>query len=66
MSKIFIDFEFTRAHQYTTPISIGIVSEDGEKEFYSEFTDFDENQVDEWLEQNVLNLLSLTEKPTRY
>jgi len=66
VSKIFIDFEFTRMHQYTTPISVGIVSEDGRREFYAEFTDFDKNQIDEWLEQNVLNLLLLTEKPTNY
>jgi len=66
MSNIFVDFEYTRAHQYTTPISVGIVSEDGEKEFYAEFTDFDKNQIDEWLEQNVFNSLTLTDKPEKY
>lgn len=66
MSKIFVDFEFTRIHQFTTPVSIGIISEDGNHEFYAEFTDFDKNQVDAWLEQNVFNLLTLTDKPTQF
>lgn len=66
LSKIFVDFEFTRQHQYTTPVSIGIVSEDGKSEFYAEFTDFDKSQVDPWLEENVLNLLTLADKPSAY
>ena len=66
MAKIFYDFEFTRLHQHTTPVSLGMITEDGTKQFYAEFTDYDEAQVDEWLKNNVLNLLTLSEKPEGY
>lgn len=66
MSKIFIDLEFTRLHQATTPISIGMVSEDGTQQFYAEFTDYAQNQVDDWLEENVLSLLTLTQHEAPY
>ncbi len=56
--RIFFDTEFTGLHQHTTPISIGLVAEDG-REFYGEFTDYDEIQVDDWLEENVINKLHL-------
>ena len=45
-------------HQRTTLVSIGLVSEDG-REFYAEFTDYDERQVDDWLEEHVLKNLVL-------
>lgn len=51
--KLFFDMEFTGLHKNITPISIGIVSEDG-KTFYSEFTDYDEIQCDEWIKENVI------------
>lgn len=54
--KVFFDTEFTGLHQNTTLISIGLVSEDG-KEFYAEFTDYNESQVDEWIEKNVIQNL---------
>ena len=57
--KIFMDMEFTGLHQYTTLVSIGMVTEYGDT-FYAEFTDFDENQVDGWLVDNVLDNLYLT------
>ena len=38
--KIFFDFEFTGLTMKTTPISLGMVTEDGHK-FYAEFTDYD-------------------------
>ena len=56
----------TRLHQHTTPVSLGMITEDGTKQFYAEFTDYDEAQVDEWLKKNVLNLLTLSEKPEGY
>lgn len=59
-TKIFFDTEFTGLHQRTTLISIGCVSECG-KEFYAEFTDFDQSQVDDWLQQNVIDNLLFTE-----
>ena len=54
--KIFMDTEFTGLHQNTTLISIGLVSEYGDK-FYGELNDYDENQVDEWLRENVIDNL---------
>ena len=60
--KLFFDMEFTGLHKNTTPISIGIVSEDG-KTFYAEFTDYDESQCDDWIKENVTSeLLHDTEK----
>lgn len=36
-----------------------MVSEDG-KTFYGEFTDYDKNQVDEWIQKNVINNMLYT------
>lgn len=55
-TKIFFDTEFTGLHQKTTLISIGMVSECG-KEFYAEFNDYDESQVDDWIKENVISNL---------
>ena len=51
--KLFFDTEFTGLHKETTLISIGIVSEDGRK-FYAEFSDYDEEQCDDWIKDNVI------------
>ena len=60
--KLFFDMEFTGLHKETTPISLGIVSEDGKK-FYAEFTDYDESQCNDWITENVTSeLLHDTEK----
>ena len=59
--KIFLDTEFTGLHQYTTLISIGIISEFGDT-FYAEFSDYDKNQVDNWIQENVINNLCLIGK----
>lgn len=59
--KIFLDTEFTGLHQYTTLISIGIISEFGDT-FYAEFADYDKNQVDNWIQENVINNLCLIGK----
>ena len=56
--KIFFDTEFTGLHKDTTLISIGMVDEGG-RCFYGEFTDYDESQVSDWIEENVLNHLML-------
>ena len=45
---MFFDSEFTGLRQDTTLISIGLVAEDGSM-FYAEFTDYDKNQVFDWL-----------------
>ena len=55
-TRIFFDSEFTWLHQKTTLISIGFVSECG-KTFYAEFTDYNKDQIDEWLQKNVINKL---------
>lgn len=55
-TKLFFDTEFTGLHQHTTLISIGIVSECG-KSFYAELTDYDKEQIDEWLQSNVISKL---------
>ena len=51
--KIFFDTEFTGLHKNTSLISIGLISEDGFR-FYAEFKDFDRDQLDPWLEKNVI------------
>lgn len=55
---LFYDFEMTGLHKETTPISLGIVSEDGKK-FYAEFTDYDESQCNDWIKENVIKNLKL-------
>jgi len=57
---IYFDTEFTGLHKNTTLISIGCISENDDV-FYAEFTDFDESQVDEWIEENVLKNLILVD-----
>jgi hypothetical protein len=57
-TKIFFDTEFTGLHQNTTLISIGLVAESGET-FYAEFADYDQSQVDEWIDENVISKLHL-------
>lgn len=61
MIKIFFDTEFTGLHQNTTLISIGLISEDG-RTFYGEFNDYDQSQVDEWIQENVVDNLTLVGK----
>ena len=57
-TKIYWDSEFSGLHQNTTLISIGLISECG-KSFYAELTDYDKSQIDEWLQENVINNLTL-------
>ncbi len=60
--KIFFDTEFTGLHQGTTLISIGMITEDG-REFYCELNDYDKNQIDDWLKDNVIANLIYSEPP---
>lgn len=60
--KIFFDTEFTGLRKDTTLISIGLVTEDGDK-FYGELTDYDESMCDEWIRLNVLGNLFLHHEP---
>ena len=61
MTKLFIDTEFTGLHKGTTLISIGIISECGRR-FYAELTDYDKTQLNDWLNENVIASLYLTEE----
>lgn len=63
MIKIFFDTEFTGLHQKTTLVSIGLIAETGAT-FYAELTDYDKDQVDEWLQKNVIDKLYLPEDET--
>jgi hypothetical protein len=56
--NIFFDTEFTGLHKNTTLISIGLIS-DNNKMFYAEFSDYDRTQVDEWIQKNVIDNLTL-------
>lgn len=60
-TKLFFDTEFTGLHQNTTLISIGLISECG-KTFYAELTDYDQTQIDDWLQKNVIEKLTLKNK----
>jgi len=51
---IYFDTEFTGLHQMTTLISIGCITDDG-KTFYAEYTDFDKEQVTDWIKENVFS-----------
>lgn len=55
--NLYFDTEFTGLVPGTTLISLGIVSETGDK-FYAEFTDYDESKVTPWIEENVINNLA--------
>lgn len=54
-TRIFYDAEFTGLHQSTTLISLALCADDG-REFYAEFSDFNCDQCDDWITDNVLSL----------
>lgn len=62
--KLFFDTEFTGLHQNTTLISIGIVALDG-RYFYAEFNDYDKDQVNDWIQENVIENLMFNGKETQ-
>ena len=62
-TKVFFDTEFTGLHKGTTLISIGCVADSGET-FYAELTDYDKSQLNDWLNENVISGLFLTNKLT--
>lgn len=63
--NIYFDCEFTGLHRNTTLISIGMVMENGYT-FYAEFNDYDINQCDEWMRENVFNNLLFNKKDYLY
>jgi hypothetical protein len=64
MTKLFFDTEFTGLHKNTTLISIGIVSECG-KSFYAELNDYDKDQIDDWIKNNVIKNLIIKKSNIR-
>lgn len=60
--KVFFDTEFTGLHQNTTLISIGLITDEGHT-FYAELYDYDKNQIDEWLQTNVLGNMKFDGTP---
>ena len=59
--KFKFDMEFTGLHKGTTLVSLGIVAHNGET-FYAEFTDYDQNQINDWIQENVIDNLSKDKK----
>ena len=60
--KIFFDTEFTGLQKDTTLISLGCIDEN-ERTFYAELTDYDKKQVNDWIQENVIDNLTLGKKP---
>lgn len=63
--RVYFDTEFTGLSKSTTLISIGLVAENGEK-FYAEFSDYNKDMVDYWLEENVIKNLMYTDKVNEF
>ena len=60
--KIYFDTEFTGLQKDTTLISIGCIDEN-ERTFYAELTDYDKKQVNDWIQENVIDNLTLGKRP---
>ncbi|MCC7507110.1 MAG: 3'-5' exoribonuclease [Saprospiraceae bacterium] len=56
-TRIFLDAEFTGLHQHSTLLSLGLAASSGEL-FYAELTDYAPEQINPWLKDNVMPLLS--------
>jgi hypothetical protein len=59
MTELFLDTEFTGLQQNTTLISLALVSKNLDCSFYAEFVDYDKEQLNQWLKDNVLEGLVL-------
>ena len=57
---VFLDMELTSLHKGASPISLGMVNENG-KEFYAEFWDFDRRDVSHWVSENIIPRLRYLE-----
>lgn len=58
--KIFLDSEFTGLQKDSSLISIALLADSGE-DFYAEFTDYNQHQIDGWLKDHVTCNLSLND-----
>jgi len=56
MKILFVDTEFTGVHAYTTLISFGAVTLEGNT-FYATLNDYDKQQVTPWVKDNVLKYI---------
>ncbi len=65
MTKLYFDMEFSGLHQNTTLISLGIVSDCG-KTFYCEYKNYNLDQCDDWIKENVIANLYLKESENNY
>lgn len=54
--NIYFDSEFTGLHKNTSLISMGFVTDTGDK-LYLEFNDYDRSQCDKWIKDNVISNL---------
>ena len=54
--NIFFDTEFTGLVPNTTLISIGMITNGGQR-FYAEFNDYNEELCDDWIQENVISNL---------
>lgn len=59
MTELFLDTEFTGLQQNTTLISLALVSKNLDCSFYAEFVDYDKEQLNQWLKDNVIEGLVL-------
>lgn len=65
MDKIvFIDTEFTGVHAFTTLISVGLVTLEGDS-LYITLNDYDQDQVTDWIRENVLSLIDKSKSVSR-
>lgn len=61
VTKIYFDMEFTGPSKDTTVISLGMCTDNDNVYFYAELTDYNEDQVNDWIQTNVLDNLYLPE-----
>lgn len=58
---VYYDAEFTGLHSKTEFISIGMISDSG-NHFYAEFTDYNKEFVNDWIQTNVIDNLKFNDK----
>lgn len=62
--RVVLDTEFTGLHKKTSLVSIGLKAESGQV-FYGELTDYKQDQVDKWIQENVIDKLWFKDIPDR-
>lgn len=60
MIPIYFDCEFTELSRRGTLISIGLIDDWGHT-FYAEFTDYDDDHLSDWVKENVIAKLKLSD-----